>query len=97
MSDAETSAYLPIAAGAFWILVGIVGLRGTVKSNDTTVDRYPEEVRVADGDSALATGEGLAVEDHSFNREAETESHHGERDAAGPKRGDGEDGSGDHG
>ena len=43
MSDAETSAYLLMAAGAFWILVGIVGLRDAVKSNDRTVDPYPEE------------------------------------------------------
>jgi hypothetical protein len=43
MSDAETSAYLLLAAGAFWILVGIVGLRGAVESNDETVDQYPEE------------------------------------------------------
>ena len=43
MSAAETSAYLLIAAGAFWILVGILGLRDAVSSNDETADRYPEE------------------------------------------------------
>lgn len=33
MSDAETSAYLLMAAGALWILMGILGL-WSVKSKD---------------------------------------------------------------
>jgi len=47
MSDAETSAYLLMAAGVFWLTMGIVGLSRGVKSKDEALEQHPEERETA--------------------------------------------------
>jgi hypothetical protein len=68
MSDAETSAYLLMAGGLIWVLVGIVGLvqlsrrrrendlgtgRDRVKGEDQMTDDHPaERLTTNDGSSS---------------------------------------------
>ena len=50
MGSADTSAYLLIAAGVFWLLMGVIGLMGVAKSSDDTVNRTYEDPGDASND-----------------------------------------------